>query len=289
MADQDTSSAAATPTPDGPQSSRINPKWWIKMAIFTFVLLGLGVWGYYDASIAYPTRGHQASMGVERDYLKSIESSNPLDFNKAASVENPAATLAELAPRKSATPPLNGMEQSRLAWLESLAAVGKLDRANTTYPRDAYYAPKETKARITDARERLKELDAYEKSEMKGGFPKPLSSLDIPTQWLITIVGAVGGLWLLIHIVRVAGRKYRWDPAQQRLTLPGGGSITPNDIEEFDKRKWDKFLITLKIRADHPELAGKSITIDLLHHVLVEQWVLEMEKTAFPDSETEAG
>ena len=39
--------------------------------------------------------------------------------------------------------------------------------------------------------------------------------------------------------------------------------MVPADIAEFDKSKWDKFLIILKINAGPQPLGGSAIRLDL--------------------------
>ena len=52
----------------------------------------------------------------------------------------------------------------------------------------------------------------------------------------------------------------------------------PEDITDFDKRKWDKFLVTLSIRDGHPTMPGKKLTLDTYMHNELEPWILEMER-----------
>ncbi len=111
----------------------------------------------------------------------------------------------------------------------------------------------------------------------------PLSRFDIPSQWLITAVGFIGGAWIVALIARVSAKTYRWEPAAQRLTLPGGASVTPADVSEVDKTLWHKYYVELHIKADHPKLGGKSVKLDLMRYEPLEAWVLEMEQTVHPE------
>lgn len=67
------------------------------------------------------------------------------------------------------------------------------------------------------------------------------------------------------------------------LTLPGGESITPDDVAEFDKRKWDKFLFFFKIKPDHATLGGREIKLDLYQYVPLEDWAVAMHRHARPE------
>ena len=117
--------------------------------------------------------------------------------------------------------------------------------------------------------------------------PKPLSNFDLMSQWLIMGVCYIVTLIMLVHMMRVAGIKYAWDPESMTLTIPGGQKITPDDLEEVDKRKWDKFIVFLKIKAAHADLGGQEVKVDTYQHARVEDWVLAMEAKAFPSQEGE--
>ena len=101
-------------------------------------------------------------------------------------------------------------------------------------------------------------------------------------QWLFVVVCLGVGLALTGLILKVKSRTYGWEPVEQRLFLPGGASLVPADIAEFDKRKWDKFLIFLKIKPGHQPLGGREIRLDLLRYNPLEEWILAMERTAYP-------
>lgn len=94
----------------------------------------------------------------------------------------------------------------------------------------------------------------------------------------LAFVGYLGFL-----LVKVASKTYRWDPATRVLTLPGGVSIGTDDLEDVDKRKWDKFIVFLKIKDSHSQIGGQEVRFDTYRHSHVEEWILEMERTAFPD------
>jgi len=106
--------------------------------------------------------------------------------------------------------------------------------------------------------------------------PKPLSAFDIPSQWLFVIAGFGGAAWLTFLFVRVASKKYRWDPATHTLTVPGGKTIAPADIAEVDKRKWDKYFVTLRLNDGAPP--PREHKFDLLRYAPLEAWILEMER-----------
>jgi hypothetical protein len=246
------------------ESTRLNRPWLLKMLIFFAVLLFFGLYGLYDAAVAYPARGLRHASYLEYQYLDTASSSGMLEH---ASVPDPKAELARLETldRMRASP----IDGPRLDWLHSLQVAGALNPARTTIPDPAarYQALKKE----------------WISSSGAVAAPKPLSAYDIPVQWLFVAVGLGGALWMLLLFFNVARRRYSWDPATQTLSLPGGHTLTPADIEDFDKRKWDKFLIFLEIKPTHPTLAGQELKLDLYRYAPLESWILGMERTAFPE------
>lgn len=254
----------------------INKSWSWKMFIFLIVLFAFGCWGLYDAAYLYPQRGIKYAANRELLYLSFKKAGNAL---KDASIAEPQGTfealkarkgdldkvrarldsLAENDPQRIALAPQLA-DSFALEWLEGLSMVGRLAPKYTTY---------------ADAQARLSELEAqYKKDEST----PPLSQYDIPLQWLFCGLGFAGALWVLWLIAKVFKTRYGWDPATQTLYLPGGRELTPDQITEFDKRKWSKFFITLNTSS------GPSVTLDLLRYAPLEEWVLAMERTRFPES-----
>jgi len=275
----------ATPTPpaasDGSLTSTVSRRWTIRMVITSVVLIGFGFWGLYDALVAYPKRGARAAEYFEYQYLDQYAQQRP-PLDRRASVEDPASALARLEAIEFATVP--PADRPLMAWLEQLQMIGRLDSANTTIPRAADFRGDA----VQDAVERLAQLRQRftTSSGKQADSPSALSWYDIPSQWLITAVGLGTGLYVAALVLRVRSRVFRWEPASRRLTLPGGVALVPADIAEFDKRKWHKFFVTLKVRPAHPQAGGQAIPLDLLRYEPVESWVLEMEREAFPESAT---
>ena len=116
---------------------------------------------------------------------------------------------------------------------------------------------------------------------------KKLEWYDIPSQWAIFGVGMLIGGTMFGFAAVVSRTRFGWDPAAQELTLPGGHTLTVPQCEDFDRRKWDKFLMFIKVKPDHPTLAGQELKLDLLRYVPLESWIVEMEYTAFPDRKVE--
>lgn len=246
------------------QTTTLNRPWLFKMAIFLVILLAFGLYGLYDATVAYPGRGRRYAETRLYEYLKSSQLSGPL--TSRVSVENPREELARL---KTASRSLSEPEQRRKEWLESLEVIGRLSPEHT---------------RIAEPDRRYAEL---QKQWATGGQPKPLEWYDIPVQWLFVAIGIGGALWLAGLFISVARQRYRWDPEAPALHLPGGGIITPADLEDVDKRRWDKFLVYLRLKPTHPTLGGREIKLDLYRYAPLESWVLELERAAFPGREQE--
>ena len=251
-----------------PQSTRLNKPWLLKVLISAVVLIGFGFYGLYDATVAYPDRGRRFASYQLFQYLEAAKANNQLDRRRVSVETDPAQERARIrALDKGRYAPLDG---PRLDWLDSLAVVGDL-RTEAT--------------RIDDPVARHAELQKEWTSSAGGSraAPKPLSWYDIPVQWVFVVIGLGGGAWLLLLFANVARQKYRWDAESQTLHLPDGNTLTPADIEDFDKRKWDKYLIFLKIKPGHSTLGGRELKLDLYRYAPLEEWVLAMERTAFPD------
>lgn len=268
-------------TPPAPQAAttKVSRRWSMKMALFLVLLVGFGIYGLYDATIAYPNRGERSASWHLHQYLNKSDEANsltgtlgvPEGQSASAHLSDLEARLDELA--QSATgSTVKARDDAALlakhAWLKSLAVLGRL--SSERVKADLGASPRETLARLTQ--------------EWTGGEqPKPLASYDIPVQWLFTVIGLGGGLWMLLHVLRVAARKYTFDPASMTLGIPGGATIVPGDVEVFDRRKWDKFLVFLKVRTDHPRLGGREIKLDLYQYEPLEAWYLQMHRAARPE------
>jgi hypothetical protein len=244
-------------------TTRLNRPWLVKMVLFFALLLFFGLYGLYDAMIAYPQRGLRHASYQEWQYLDAARVANQLDA-QSVSVPDPRAELQRLSALEPARfGPLDG---PRLEWLRSLQRAGALRPETTT---------------IADARARYTQLNTQWANTT--AQPKPLAAFDIPVQWLFVVIGLGGVLWMLVLFASVARQRYSWDPQTRTLTLPGGQALTPADAEDFDKRKWDKFLVFVKVKPSHPTLGGRELKLDLYRHTPLESWVLEMERAAFPD------
>lgn len=264
---------APGPGPDPaaePGASTLNRGWVAKIAIIAIGAYLLAGWFYYDATIAFPARGERSALWFELDYLRAADEAGTLG---SAGIEDPVGALAD-APGVEELARLSesrrSFESAKRSWLESLRVIDALDSERTTIPRDG----------VSSARERLGDLETQLASRNQ---PKPLDAKDIPVQWLMFYVCVAVGVLVTIHIVRISRQVYRWDPEGSRLSLPGGAVLTPDDIDEFDKRKWDKFLIFLKVAQSHDKLGGQELKIDLLRHTNVESWVLAMERAKAGD------
>jgi hypothetical protein len=249
------------------QVTKPNRPWILKLAIFTVALAAFGAYGLYDATTAYPARGMRHSLYLLYQYLDTAKAEGWSDSR--ITVEDPVAELNFL--RQKGSDKLAGAEGAKYAWLKSLSVIGKLKPEST---------------RISRPAEVLADLKrSWTSGSTARSAPKPLAPYDIPVQWLFTFIGLGGGAFLLIHVLRVVARKYKWDPEAKAVELPDGSTLTPADIEDFDKRKWDKFLVFLKIKPGHSPHGGKELKLDLYQHYPLESWILEMERVAFPDRE----
>lgn len=268
------------------QKAPLNPRWRLKLGIIALIVFLVGCWGLWDATSVYPNRGKKFADWAKWQYLEESKKADDEDFGiflRDTSVTDPVAELERLsAPdrlsqnRTDASNPNSSrskrasMQNARLQWLEALKVVSILTAENTTIE-----SPQ-------------RELEALrEKWSATTTNPKPLSSFDLMSQWLIMGVCYIVTLIMVIHMMRVASQRYTWQPDSMTLTIPGGGSITPDDLEEVDKRKWDKFIVFLKIKDAHAKLGGQEVKVDTYQRLLVEDWILAMEEKAFPSQEDE--
>lgn len=244
------------------------------MGIFLAVFLGLGLWGYYDAAVKYPARGLRYAQWAQWQYLGAAINSG---YSSSASVPDPVAEfsrlseptrLDEIKAANAAPTPANELDQlefNRHRWLRALKLVGSLRPAETV---------------IDDPRQTLKQLD---QSWKKRTNPQALTAYDIPVQWLITLFGFGCAAYMLLLFAMVARKRYTFDPESLTLTLPDGRTIVPTDIDAFDKRKWHRFIVFLKLTDAHETLGSKEVRLDLLRYAHLEDWVKQMFKAAHPD------
>lgn len=255
------------------QTTRLNKSWVIKTSIYLVCMLGLGTWGLVDGLVVYPNRGKRAAEYLEMQYLERAQRSGSL---LTAAVENPREEYERLraaekelereeseASRAGRTivADQKGAELARLRWLSQLARVGDLNPQHTRMV---------SPDGVSDPARRLTQLQQAWASRSQ---PKPLSSFDIPSQWVIAGVGYGAAGWILLVLVKASRKRYGYEPESMRLTLPDGRAIEPKDIREVDRRKWDKFFVFLHLKDGSPE-----IKLDLLRYTPLEKWVLEMEK-----------
>ena len=266
----------------------LNPRWRFKLGVIALIVFLVGCWGLWDATSVYPNRGKKFAEWAQWQYLQQAKKADSEDFGiflSESSISDPVEEFNYLsepdrlaqnradASNPSSSRTLRASRQMALhQWLSALKVVGMLDAEHTT---------------IQSPQTRLDELQA--KWSKIPTQPKPLSAFDLMTQWLIMGICYLVTLWMLVHMMRVASKRYAWDPDTMTLTLPGGASITPDDLEEVDKRKWDKFIVFLRIKGAHPQLGGQEVRIDTYQHALVEDWALAMEEKAFPSQEGEDG
>jgi len=261
----------------------LNPKWTFKLFIITFFVIGFGALGLYDAVIKYPARGERFADWAKWQYLDAAKSAGTEQFGifeRETSVTDPVEELARLsdseAMRRNASDAQNTtssrrlratMYNTRLQWLKGLKTIGQLTPENTIIE-----SPNDT-------------LDALAAKWAAESSPKPLKGYDIPSQWGIMVICWFVGGWMLLNIIKVLGQKFSWHAETMTLMVPGPLAITPANIEEVDKRKWDKFIVFIKLNDTHGSHAGKEIKIDTYQHALVEDWILAMETKALGSQE----
>ncbi len=292
------------------QSTKLNRTWLLKIGIFAIAMLGFGVYAVVDAAWLYPRRGLADASAKLGFFLASADKAGLLRPDKIATPD-PRATLSALdakgaelrrdAARESSEGRAAQMEVDRLEWLDSLHRAWKLDASpkplgeydsgtpgamthkKLTFNPATGLGTLESQAKGGPAtttelnpQSLLGELNAFAAASPKAA---PLSAWDLPIQWSFVAVGFGVGAYLIFLLVKCSGiaRKITFDEAEQRLTIPSGASFTPADIQDIDKRLWHKFYVVI--------ITNDAVhhTLDLLRYVPLEDWVLAMERTRFPD------
>lgn len=292
------------------QSCTLNRSWVLKTGAFMVILLGFGCWALYDAVILYPNRGLGAASKALHVYLERADRAGFL-LQDQITVAEPKAQLADLEGRlealrvSAAADTLDGrkaaMELAKYEWLNALDRAWKLtpepkflgeftapahkslwfDPAKgegyttTSGPGAGGGAAGDGKA-VLSPQLLLNELGNFWSASEQ---PTPLSAFDLPVQWLFVVIGFGLGAYLVFLMLKckALAMQHRFDAGEQRLTIPGGASMVPADLEDVDKRLWHKYFVTL-ITKD-----GAAHKLDLLRYVPLEQWVLAMEETRFPE------
>lgn len=267
----DATGSVSSGTTTGEQRTAVSKRWLRKMVIFFVVCFGLGIWGLLDAAVVYPNRGEQYSRFMLEQYLRHASDAGVIAIPGRVNVADPAQEVMELEQRPGAN--LTPLEERRLLWLKSLQPIhGKsLERltAQNRAMQDRAADQREDTVTVFQQPSRLlQELSA----ELSGkSVQKPLSQHDIMVQWLICAAGFIGAGLILLRIVQTKSTTYRYEPVTHRLTLPGGATITPDQIEVVDKSKWHKFFVALDLKD------GSSHKFDLLRFEPLEDWILDME------------
>jgi hypothetical protein len=307
------------------QATHLNRTWLLKMIVFLVLLVGFGSWGLYDAVVVYPRNG-EADASFKLKSLLEVAAKEGRLTPAELRVEDPRRALADLSARaererrnRGAAAPadkLSDFDKARFEFLQALDRVWRLQAPEIPAyrVRRTLIGPTgqeviggigaATQARQQEVQVVFQPRDAAAFSIARGGqrtpetldtvlreltehwktakAPKPLAFYDLPSQWLFVAIGYGGGLYLAGLIGWTGSRKYRYDKSEHCLVLPGGAQIRPADVAEFDKRRWHKYFLTLRLRD------GRAIRLDLLRHVPLEDWVLSMERIAFPEAAAEA-
>ena len=264
MSDDQAASTSSAASPVSSSSdvvtSSIHRPWLIKMVIGVVVVIAFGLWGLYDAMVAYPALGKASAEHAQWKYLQVAKSNGQI--SGTTEIADPEKTFAEV----SAKAPRTDLEQAQYVWLLALSRLGHLKPEYT---------------RIDSPNSRLDELtQKWNTSDQ----PKALEAFDMPLQWGIVIGGFGFGVWFLWNIVASSAKRYTWEPATATLTLPGGRRVAPSDLADVDKRNWHKYFCSL-VFTD----GSAPVDLDVLKYTGLEEWVLTMERIRFPErAEAEA-
>lgn len=239
----------------GVQTSTLNRPWLIKFLIFTVVLFAFGLWGLYDAMVAFPARGNAHAENLEWKFLQAAKREGKI--GAAGEITDPVARFATLEKKL----PRNDVEQAEYDWLLAMSRVSKLKPEYTTIERP--------NARLDALTEKWKGVTQQ---------TKELAFYDLPMQWSFAAAGLGLALAVVVNIAMSAKRKYSWDPATTTLTLADGKQVRPADLADVDKTKWHKYFCTL-VFAD----GSSPADLDVLKYSGLEEWVLTLERIRFPE------
>ena len=266
------------PATDGatPTKTSLSRGWVIKSVVIIVVFLGLAAWGYLDATVIYIKRGQNHVDQARLAYLVELQQISTRRLRNAG-VDDPAAELERLQrviDEARALESNPGEEVvAKYTWLSALDKIENLEELASQNEaelerRRAGETAQDTLTLFANPREHLEQL-AEERKDAKA--PKPLNTWDIPLQWGFVVVGLGGGIPLLLMFLANASKSYRYDPATKTVTMPDGTDVYPDNLEAFDKRKWDKFLVFLTLKGETQERK-----VDLYRYTPLEDWLVEI-------------
>ncbi|MGP1345091.1 MAG: hypothetical protein ACTS3F_00300 [Phycisphaerales bacterium] len=260
--------------------TRLNRPWVFRVVGLFIGLAALSCWFALDAWVIYPKRGEKAIDFAELKYLQEAASAGLV--RTQIDVMDPAAEREGLASaRRDPAMSLSAMEAARLEWLTAVSRLHDLEEvgARNQRARDEWSGGGSgggvdgAEGALTVFEDPAARLSALSSELAQATAPKPLSTWDLPSQYISFVVCFVAAVAMLVFFFRIRGQVYTYRPANRELTLPDGTSFTPEKIQRVDKRKWDKFIVFLTLEGE-----GSERKIDLFRHAPLEEWILEMEK-----------
>ncbi len=241
--------------------------WLIRAVVMIVLGYGFAIWGFYDATVAYPKRGETFAAYMEGYWLHTL----PNPMGAADLLTDPPARLTALRESVRNKEPLSEAEQAELNWLKALNVLGKLDQAaaRVSQPSEDWRAAHPEQ--LANTASRILELDDL--ISKLTGQPKPLNSYDIPSQWVIVAVGLLIGTWSLVGFFAASRHKFVYDAEDGSLTIDGD-RIPAGDMETIDKRRWQKKSIAYLITKD-----GSKHKLDDWIYAKTDDIVRELEKS----------
>lgn len=275
--------------------------WLLKTGAFLLLLLGFGIWGTIDAYWAYPKRGLADASYQLRNWIAAADGAGKLTQTNFT-LTDPKSELAALVAKQDqlradarAEGSAGAAAKADLAKLEFLQSLSRLWQLNSQPKTVAHVEKPEFRTLIyrpesgtglgigpgkaqaeLSIRTFGESLDSYWRTAKP---PTPLSGFDMAFQYLFMFVGFVGGAWMIFVLLRAkaTASKITWQHEHLELTLADGAKFTPATLKDIDKRDWHKYFCAL-IDADN-----KPHRVDLLRYEPLEDWVLQLERAAFPD------
>lgn len=281
----------------------LSRSWLMKTGAFLVLLLGFGIWGTVDALWLYPERGLSEASYKLRTWMASADGAGKLTAS-TFTINDPAGDLRTLNAKEdelrresrgeTGAARAAAADVAKLEYLQSLSRAWRLNSdvkplGKITKPsvQRLVFDPKTGQGSILGANGERADLSVRALGEALDGYwkanqpPNPLSGFDMAFQYVFMGVGLLGGAWILFTMFAAArrARQIRWDAGARRLHLPAGVSMSAADLTDIDKREWHKFYCTMMTKD------GGRHRVDLLRYEPLEDWVLDLEREAFPDRE----
>lgn len=266
-----------TPTPETPQSivARVAPSWWIRAALVTIMMLGLGLWGIYDYAVDIPRR---EQMSQRRHLAETLVLALTPNEDRILANEKfqTALVLIETAQAANIPGEDSTWDETLTVWMTGLQTVARGGEMNSEL--------------------KLQVGLRIEQALLEYGDVQEPAAYDRPVQWMF-ISSLIFVPFYAWGLIKYAPRVYRLDP-DGTVHLPQE-KLAAGDIEDIDMNRWMS-----KSTAELVATDGRRIKLDafifknlhlivgaVAHRLHPENWTSEAKLITpeEPDSDSGAG